>query len=448
MKVLIAVHHFPPLYAAGAELRAFRTARWMRAHGHDARVICVEDISHGPNPGLIWEDDEYQGIPVRRLFFNVDHYPSSDPLEWEFDNVWIEQHLDQYFKQLQPDIYHVISGYLTGAGAMRAAFRAGTPVVVTPTDFWFICPRMNLLRMTGELSNPERFDAKACARCKLEEKRRYRLPAQVAPQATDLFWSLTFDSALGRRLGATALEQHFIRRNRTLTEMLSKATAVVCPSRFLVETLRARGALPEQVFQISHGLDTTGWLPAEPRDAGDNVFRIGYLGQVEPHKGIHVVVDALNRMDVARPLELWIHGNEHTSPSYTTQLRKLAQGDPRVVIKGRYPYEEVARIMARFDVLVIPSLWNEIGPWVMFEAFQTKTPVIASDLPNMSYVINHEENGLLFRRGDSQDLALQLHRLIEDPNLRQRIIDGIRPPKTIDQEMAELEEVYNHVWRK
>lgn len=448
MKILLAVHHFPPKYTAGAELRTFRTARWMRAHGHDARVICIEDIAHGSGPGLTWTDDDYQGVPVRRLFFNVEHYVAADPLMWEFDNIWIEQHLDQYFAQFQPDIYHAICGYLMGAGALRAAHRAGVPTVVTPTDFYFICPRMNLLHLTGELSDPQHFDARACARCKLEDKRRYRVPAQVAPRATTLFWSTAFSTGLASRMGATALEQHFIQRNETLTGLLAKAAAVVCPSRFLLETLHARNALPEQVFLISHGLDTTGWLPAEPRSASDGVFRIGYLGQVEPHKGIHVVIDALNQMHVDRPLELCIHGNEHASPAYTAQLRQQASGKARVLIKGRYPYEQVGRIMSSFDVLVVPSLWNEIGPWVMFEAFQMKTPVVASDLPNMSYVIKHEENGLLFQRGDSKDLAAQLQRLIVDQGLRQRIVEGIRPPKTIVQEMAELEAVYTQMRRQ
>ena len=102
----------------------------------------------------------------------------------------------------------------------------------------------------------------------------------------------------------------------------------------------------------------------------------------------------------------------------------------------------VAKIFAQLDVLVIPSIWNEIGPWVMYEALDTKTPVIASDIPNMSHIIEHEVNGLLFKTGDWQDLAMQLQRLIESGSLRSQLIGGIRPVNTIENEMENLEKVY------
>jgi hypothetical protein len=71
MKIAIAVHHFPPRYTSGAELRAYRTASWLRDHGHDVHVICVEAIDSGNGNGLTFEDDTYDGLPVRRLSFPI-----------------------------------------------------------------------------------------------------------------------------------------------------------------------------------------------------------------------------------------------------------------------------------------------------------------------------------------------------------------------------------------
>ena len=71
MNVVIAVHHFPPHYTSGAELRAYRTASRLQARGHDVHVICVEDIGAQDSDPLDFEDSVYGGVAVRRLSFDL-----------------------------------------------------------------------------------------------------------------------------------------------------------------------------------------------------------------------------------------------------------------------------------------------------------------------------------------------------------------------------------------
>jgi len=169
------------------------------------------------------------------------------------------------------------------------------------------------------------------------------------------------------------------------------------------------------------------------------------MGQIAPHKGVHLLIEAFIQLRSDSPLELVIYGDEKAFSNYTRHLRKLVRGDRRIKILGQYKYSRVAQILAEMDVLVVPSTWNEIGPWVMYEAFQAKTPVVASDIPNMSYVVQHEKNGLLFARGESTSLAKQLQRFVDDPELLLRLRNGIEPVKTITEEMEELQRVYHSV---
>ena len=71
MRILLAVHHFPPRYTGGAEWRTYRTARALIARGHAVRVVCVEPIDSQDADPLAWSDEEFQGVPVRRLRFNL-----------------------------------------------------------------------------------------------------------------------------------------------------------------------------------------------------------------------------------------------------------------------------------------------------------------------------------------------------------------------------------------
>jgi len=442
MRVAIAVHHFPPNYSAGAELRAFRTARWLANHGHDLQIITVENIESGSSKGIIAEDDVYHGIKVHRLSFDLSK--SQDKDTWEYNNPLIFNHLQTYLQDIEPDIFHAISGYLLGAGAINAAISHDIPVVITLTDFWFFCPRINLVRPDGTLSDAKIFDVQECTRCRYEEQRRFLFPARIFPGLADSFWKTSFDAAWSNLIGIQDTKNMFEERNKVLLNVLSQASAIICPSRFLSDSIIARGLSPEKISIVQHGLDKSNWDPiVESRSNG--VFKIGYLGQISKHKGLHILIRAFKILQVDKPIELIVYGDNSTEPSYTDSLYRLVDNDLRIKFLGKYSYNQIGNIFSQLDVVVIPSIWNEIGPWVMYEALDTKTPVLASDIPNMSHIIHHGENGLLFECGNWQDLVNELQRLIEDDDLRRGLIDGIKPVNTIENEMNDLLGIYQRV---
>lgn len=444
MKIAIAVHHFPPDRIGGAELRAFDAALWFVRHDHDPQVICVEHIDRGADNGITWQDDQYQGIPVRRLSFNIARSP--DKIRYEYDNPWIEEHLKAYLSVLKPDVFHLFSGYIMGAGAVRAARSLAIPVVITLTDFWFICPRINLLHPNGAISNPDRFDPEECARCKLEEMRRFRIPAALAPGIVNRLWKLAFETDFGKTLQLRDLIEQFRRRDQVLMQTLNDADAVICPSRFLLEKFHLRGVDSEKLIFNKHGIDPAQWQPAASAPANPSkAFRIGYLGQIESHKGVHLLVEAFKSLRSEIPIELRLYGKRSILPGYNRLLEKLTRGDRRIKFKGAYKPSELGAILSKMDVIVIPSLWNEIGPLVLYEALQARVPVVASDIPNMSYEIQHGKNGLLFSCGDKDDLARQLQRLLDSPQLLADLRSGIEPVRHIDQEMEQIVAIYQRV---
>lgn len=150
MKILLAVHHFPPHYTGGAEWETYRIASTLQARGHIVRVVCVERVDQGPKDGVSWVDDSYDGIPVRRLSFNREF--AADAVKWEYDNPWIGDHIKGLSGEFRPDIFHLISGYLLSGRSLLAAHEMGIPSVVSLMDLWFLCPRISMLRSDGRVS--------------------------------------------------------------------------------------------------------------------------------------------------------------------------------------------------------------------------------------------------------------------------------------------------------
>jgi len=437
VRVVIAVHHFPPRYTSGAELRAYRTAAWLQSQGQDVRVVCVEAIDAGSERGLTFEDDIYDGVPVHRLSFDL--FAAPDPFRWTYDNPWIGEHLRGYLAELAPDLLHLISGYLMSGSALRAARDLQIPTVLTLTDFWFLCPRITLLRSNGRLCAPP-FDAVTCARCLGEENRRYRLPGRVAPALMKAFWR-----AQKPRVAQMQARMAF------LGETLNRVDAIISPSRFLRDLFIEDGVAAERIVFSRQGRDFPDLTPElVEKTRPDAVYlhlRIGYLGQIAPHKGVHTLFEAVRQLPGAA-LEVKAYGDSTPFPAYTHRLQRMARQDARLSLAGVYERTEVSRVLQGLDVVVVPSVWYENSPNTILEAFAHHTPVIVSDLGGMAELVEDGVNGLRFAPGDASSLAVKLGQLIDDPGSISRLREGIKPVKSVSEEMAELQEVYRSVTGK
>jgi glycosyltransferase involved in cell wall biosynthesis len=431
MRILFAVHHFPPTYQGGAEGFALRLARSMLGRGHEVDVVTVEHIDRGPQDGVAWVDEVYQGVRVRRLSFNLAAAP--DPERWEYDNPWVQEHLAQRIRELRPDVFHLVSGYLMTGSALRAADDEKVPSVVSLTDYWFLCRRITMLRSDDDLSTLP-IDPARCAQCLGEEQRRYRLPGKAAPALMRAYW-------MSRRARVRLLET----RSQFLLDALSRAHALVSPSKFLSSVYVAAGAAPDRITVISHGTDIR--LPADGglHKTVSNRLRVGYLGQIAWHKGVHVLVEAARRISDPR-LSVEIYGDISHFPDYAARLTRLAGVDTRIRLAGSYAGQaEVAKTLQAMDVIVVPSIWYENCPNVILEAFAHRTPVVATNLGGMAEMVDDGRNGLLFARGDAGSLSAQLQRLLSEPELLRALRDGIPPMKTFQQELAETEAVYQRI---
>lgn len=430
MKILIAVHHFPPRYTGGAEWRAYRTAAALQRRGHEVQAVAIERIDAGPAQGAAGEDEWFEGVKVRRLSYNLANSP--DPLRYEFDNPWVGEYLHRLLEEYRPDVFHLIGGYLMSGRALLVSTELQIPTVLTLTDFWFLCKRISMLRSDGSISTLP-IDPHTCARCLAEEKRRYRLPARYFPALMDQFWR--------RRAGQAGLLRE---RLEFLMETLNKVDVIISPSEFLRSIYVEAGVEPERILFSRQGRDFPGLTAQHLEKTPSQTLRVGYTGQIAWHKGVHVLFEAALSLP-GLPIQVQVFGDEAHFPAYASELRRRAGTDPRLNLCGVYPPEQVSRVFQNLDVLVVPSLWYENSPNVILEAFAHRTPVIASNLGGMAELVQHDQNGLLFQTGDSADLARQLRRLVEEPDLAARLSSGVGPIRSSAEEIDELEGIYQRV---
>lgn len=430
MNIVLPVHHFPPQHSLGAELYSLRLARWLMQHGHHVEVVCVERIDTGASGAIAARRDVYEGVPVWRLALNLRQAP--DSLRWSYDNPLIGAWFADYLARTRPQLIHMQSGYLITASVLDAARALGVPSVITLHDFWFLCPRITLLRGDGQICHAIPEDPAACGWCMQLERRRYRLADRVTGG-----WLGKTSVALGMREAREAIA----RRRAHLQRALGDAAAVIAPSQFLAGMFRDLiDAAKLHVLPL--GIDTQR-LAATPAAADDGALRLGYIGQISPHKGVHVLVQAMHMLPkYGRPVELAIHGDLEKYPRYTRQLQQQAASNPQIRLHGRFEHARLSDVLSSCHALVVPSLWFENSPLAILEAHAAGRPVLASALGGMAELVRDQINGLHFQPGDAADLARQIQRLREDAALLPRLRRGISAPPTVDDELRALLQIY------
>ena len=433
MKILIAVHHFPPTFGGGAEWRAYRTARGLQEAGHQVQVVCVDSITRGDGHSLEHTATSYHGVDVRRLSFNLKQAP--DHILWSYRNPLVGEYVSGLLEKLEPDVMHLISGYLMSGSTVDVAVEAKVPVVLTLTDYWFLCPRITLVRSDNSLCTTPA-DPLACTLCIRKEKRRYRLPDQltggIVGQALSILWQYTND----------ALLESLSARKSYLFSLFAKIDTVISPSKFLKELFEAHGISPRHFIHMRQGLDLSKLADIRTQPSNSHL-RFGYIGQIAKHKGVDTLVEAFQQLRAAdQTLQLTLYGDAEQFPQFSRPLRKQVANRSDIVFAGKFEYASIGQIFERIDVLVVPSVWFENSPNVILEAFASRTPVVVSRLGGMTELVVDGECGFHFGAGNSQDLASVLQRFVDQPSLTETLGNGSPKVKTVTEEVEELLQVY------
>lgn len=430
MNVLIAVHGFPPTHYAGAERLAERIAVRLTSIGHSVQVFAVERLD---DPLFRVETGHENGLTVHRVYYNAG---TTTPYPGSYDSPQMDTAVRQVLEHSHFDLVHIISGYLVAVPVIRAARQAGIPVAITLTEYWFLCPRLNLLRPDQTLCAGPESDHK-CARCLVEDKRRYRIVSQKTPLLADLFWS----APVFKRL-----EANVRLRRETLQQTLATIDLVISPSQFLIDKFSEFGFDTARFALIRHGLATAAEARSGATSAHSGLLRLGYTGQIKPHKGVDLIVDAvLPLLAAGHPITLDLWGPDNEDPAYTAMLKQRTADYPAVRWRGRYHKSALWDILSSLDALVVPSRWYENSPSVIWEAYAAGLPVIATRLGGMAELVSHERSGLLFALNDAEDLSHQIERLVSDPELLPHLRAGIPPVKTDNDEVSEILEHYQRL---
>ena len=443
MNILLITNGYPPHRWAGTETYTAGIAEEFHRRGNQIQVLCAGEWEKGPRYWNGYDDETHQGIAVRRVNLNWINAP--DPFGYLFNNPVIGDFLKGFLNEFQPDIVHVTSCETLSASVLQVVKNVGLPLVLSLTDFWFLCPRINLLRSNGENCGGNTTPWE-CLQCQMLNTKPYQLSQQILGEqgASHVLTQVSKFPLLTRQRGLRGFAGDMAARKSYLRQALEWPNYLITASQF-VRDIHISNGVASSIKVNPYGHDLS-WLDNYEGKTSSDVVRFGFIGQIIHSKGVHLLLEAAHLLQSALgdKFKLSIFGNVDKYPEYGTQLKDLAKKINNFQFRGTYAHEDTADVFAEIDVLVVPSLWYDF-PLIIHEAFAIETPVIATNLGGMAEAITHELNGLLFRRGDVGDLARQLRRFVDEPGLLEQLRKGIPTVKTITEEVNELEAIYKEV---
>jgi len=110
---------------------------------------------------------------------------------------------------------------------------------------------------------------------------------------------------------------------------------------------------------------------------------------------------------------------DYTCYTTITSLIKTCGLEEDVSIPGPVPFSQMLRLYSEASVMVMTS-FQETAPLVISEAMASQTPVIASRVSGIPYMVSEGNSGFLINPHDPGEVADKIRILLDDSSLRKR----------------------------
>jgi glycosyltransferase involved in cell wall biosynthesis len=417
--------------------------------GHEAAILTAVPFGE-EGPGKLYSGYEYDGLKVHCIDLNL--MPHS-----RFKDTYYRPELYPILRDIvssiNPDIVHVTHLINHTATLLEVLRDLTLPTVATLTDFFGICFNNRLEYFDGSLCRGPNRRSTNCLYCYLNTVRLFSSNALVGPLMRNgvglrFLSQLLYHVTKIPGVRASHLAGHVsdvTQRQKTLRYLYRNYRTMVAPTDFLYEAYASNNVYPARLKKINFGIDLDLVKDYQNvRDKTDQTIRFGYIGQIAPHKGVDLLVQAFVNLSGDNKT-LVIYGPQDQDLQYVAEIERIASGSQNVSFRGTFPSEELPQRLSNIDVLVIPSRWYENSPLVLLYALATKTPVIVSDVKGMTEFIKEDYNGFTFRLNSLRHLTTVMQDLVDNPHTIQRLSQNAAYTMDVANHAAEVLNIYEEV---
>ena len=344
---------------------------------------------------------EYHGHNVTQFLdenIRIDKFDFLDRIKF-FKNAFFDHQqylkLKAQIKKVCPDIIHVHNVFpLISPSAYYAAHEANVPVVQTIHNFRFLCPNGLFLR-----------NNEICELCK------------NGSYFNAIKYRCYKDSFVFSSLYACSIKYHRVKKT-----FYDKIDVLIALSAFSKNKLIEGGFSAKKIIIKPNFLSYNH--SSSSLKIKDNYFI--FIGRLSKEKGIHTLLHAAKALP-EQQIKIIGNGEELDYINRFISLNKLTN----ISVLGFLDGQEKYNLIQKAKSLIFPSVWYENFPITILESYLSGTPVIASNIGSLPEIVNNNRTGLLFKSGDSYELAAKLKWAIDHPEEMKQM--GINARKEFEE---------------
>jgi glycosyltransferase involved in cell wall biosynthesis len=237
-----------------------------------------------------------------------------------------------------------------------------------------------------------------------------------------------------------------------LERMFSRfSDAVICVSDADRERARCFNLVPgDKMVVIKNGIDFEAFesRASNEEESDDLDFDsggpvVGAVARLHRQKGLpYLYRAAIKIKDRIPEATVWVVGGGSLLPKLQ-KLGKKLDLEKTVWLLGERG--NVARLLSRFDVFVLPSLWEGL-PYSLLEAAALAKPVVATDIDGVREIVKNGENGLLVPSRDPDRLANAVVHLLQEreyaASLGQNLREATRETFSLSRMIQKTSDLY------
>jgi glycosyltransferase involved in cell wall biosynthesis len=368
VRLLGVTNFYPPLgYGYGAICRDVMNE--LQARGHRSTILCADGGVDGP-------------LEVRR---GLGHVPAA----WRRPRAGLRAEVASQ-RLVRAAIAEGVDAALIwhmrgiGKGSLALLHHAGIPVIYLLGDLWVVYERPGPPATWHAWSSLEHLAAYRAAR-----------------------------DAAGRMVGAGRIE---------LAAPPIEREGIVCfASTWLAGRYAKAGFRPRNGQVVPNGIRIEEFAGSRD-DPPAGELRVLFAGRLDPAKGADLAVSAIANVEGAR-LVLAGGGDPASVQAIRRQIAGLGL-EGRIDMIGEVTRSEIAELMRRNDVLVMPGRYPDAFGLVYVEAMAAGAVVVGTAKGGAAEICRDGENGLVVTDQGPGELSAALRRLRDDPGLRERLRAG------------------------
>lgn len=345
--------YFKPDLTGGADIFLSKLADYLLTKGFKIEVIATLQKERK-------EIEVIDGIKINRFrtspfkFTYMQQFPGLT-IPWNYFNRRLISKMKKIIENA--DVVYLNNIFHLSFSPLRVLSFIKKPIVFDFHDYWFLCPKKDLL---FNKSLCKKISSVRCSKC-------------------------LSDMILGKTVLAPFIWP-FISLERKLKDKIFMADVIIVHSNFVKKNVENFVKKPIKVIPYPY----FGSINKVEREFGKKV-KLLFIGRIVNQKGVNMIPDIAREL---KKCEIDYEINVIGDGPLLQKLKDISKGINVNYHGAIYDEKIKEKFFFNSDILLVPSLWEEPFGIVVLEAMANGLPVIASSKGGLEEIVKNNEIGI------------------------------------------------------